>query len=57
MKNNENKMTIGKIILALLGLSIALGAVGIYSGTIITVLIGICMMIPLAKTLSGKRKR
>lgn len=51
------KKNIGKIILALLGLSIALDAVGIYSGTIITVLIGVFMMIPLAKTLIGNRKR
>lgn len=57
MKNNDNKMTFGKVVLALLGLSIALGAVGIYSGTIITVLIGIFCMIPLAKTfISGKKR-
>lgn len=57
MKNNDNKMTFGKVVLALLGLSIALGAVGIYSGTIITVLIGIFCMVPLAKTfISGKKR-
>lgn len=51
----KDKVTLGKILLCLLGISVALSALGIYPGTAITVVAGVLMIVPLAKALIGKK--